>query len=126
MRACARRGSAVYGRVRRFWEKPPIEVARRCLAQGCLWNTLVLVATASTLVEAGRQALPELHERVVRIRPFANTDHEARAIEDAYAQAPNANFSHSVLEQCPQALAVSSLPPLTWCDLGRPTGSSGT
>jgi len=30
------------------------------------------------------------------------------------------DFSRSILEACPQMLAVSKLPGLTWCDLGSP------
>jgi mannose-1-phosphate guanylyltransferase len=31
-------------RVRRFWEKPTSEVARRLMARSCLWNSFVMVA----------------------------------------------------------------------------------
>ena len=33
--------------VGRFWEKPSKERARLCLEAGCLWNTLVMVGTAT-------------------------------------------------------------------------------
>lgn len=107
-------------RVHRFWEKPSADTARACLASGCLWNTLVFVAKASTLVEAGRQCLPTLHDRLARIAPFAGTDEEAWAVHQAYEFAPHANFSRSILETCPAGLVVSRLPALTWCDWGTP------
>jgi mannose-1-phosphate guanylyltransferase/mannose-6-phosphate isomerase len=40
--------------VRQFLEKPRAAVACACLAAGWLWNTFVLVAKASVLVEAAR------------------------------------------------------------------------
>jgi len=107
-------------RVRRFWEKPSPETARACLGKGCLWNTLVLVAATPTLIEAGRRYLPRLHERLAGIAPFIGTEDEEWAIQQAYALAPRANFSRSVLEPCPPFLAVSRLPALTWYDWGTP------
>lgn len=107
-------------RVRRFREKPPAETARAYLAEGWLWNTFVFVATARTLLEAGRRLLPRLADRLARIAPFAGTEDEPWAVQQAYALAPRANFSREVLEPCPSFLAVSRLPALTWSDWGTP------
>ena len=107
-------------RVRRFWEKPSQETARACLANGFLWNTFVLIAKAVTLIEAGKQFLPDLTDRLSRIEPFAGTEHERWAIRQAYLLAPTANFSRAILEPCPPFLAVSPLPALTWSDWGTP------
>jgi mannose-1-phosphate guanylyltransferase len=106
--------------VDRFVEKPSPEAARACFERGGLWNTLVMVAKASAIIEAGRRALPELHERLRRIRPFAGTKTEPRAIERAYALAPSANFSQSVLTAPSSRLGVSQLPPMSWSDWGTP------
>jgi mannose-1-phosphate guanylyltransferase len=70
--------------VRRFWEKPSSETARACMARRCLWNTFVMVARASPIVEAGRRALPSLHEALMRIGPYWDTGGEGRAIERVY------------------------------------------
>jgi mannose-1-phosphate guanylyltransferase len=107
-------------RIRRFQEKPSPETARRLLAIGCLWNTLVLTTGVSALIAAGRECVPDLHERLVRIAAFAGTEHEAWAVRQAYALAPTANFSRSVLQLCPRPLAVTKMAGLTWCDLGTP------
>jgi hypothetical protein len=81
---------------------------------------LVVLAKVSTLIDAGRQVLPDLHDRLTEIQALTATKGEVRAMEEAYARVPTANFSHSILEACPDALAVSTLPTLTWCDLGTP------
>lgn len=114
--------SAPAYRIRRFWEKPPLEVAQTLFATGSLWNTLIFVARASTLIETGRQCVPLLHERLARISLFAGTEHEheAWAIRHAYALAQTENFSRAILEACPELLAVCKLPGLTWSDLGTP------
>ena len=107
-------------RVRRFWKKPSIETARECLLSGCLWNTLVVVAKASALVETSRRLLPDLHDRLSRIAPFADTEDEPWAVHQAYQFAPRLSFSRSILEACPPGLTVSTLPTCTWSDLGTP------
>ena len=112
-------GASVW-RVRRFWEKPSKETARACLARGYLWNTFVLIAKAARLIEAGKLFLPDLTDRLSRIKPFAGGDEERWAIGQAYALAPTANFSRAILEPCPPFLAVSPLPALTWSDWGTP------
>jgi len=104
-------------RVRRFWEKPSLETARDCLKRGCLWNTLVIVARASTLVAAGRELMPELHARLADV---AAAPGDEEAVAQAYAGAPRANFSRAILERCPSGLVVSRLPRLAWSDWGTP------
>ncbi len=64
--------------------------------------------------------IPDLDDRLARIASFAGTADEPWAVRRAYALMPNANFSRTILEPCPSWLAVSSLPPLIWSDLGTP------
>jgi mannose-1-phosphate guanylyltransferase len=106
--------------IRRFWEKPSEEQARACLAGGCLWNTFVLIGKAAAFIRAGQEAVPDVHDRMIRIGPFVGGEDETWAIHQAYALLPRSNFSRSILEPCPSFLAVSALPPLTWSDLGSP------
>ncbi len=107
-------------RVSRFWEKPSQEVARMLFVRGCLWNTFVLVAGVGALVAAGAECVPQLNDRLARLSAFFGTEHETWAMRQAYALAPRANFSRSVLQHWSHALAASRLPDLTWCDLGSP------
>jgi mannose-1-phosphate guanylyltransferase len=107
-------------RIRRFREKPSCEAAGSLLAAGGLWNTFVLVASAAALIKAGRECVPDLHDRLARLAVFAGTEDETWAIRQAYAFVPRANFSRAVLEVCPGPLAVTKVPGLTWCDLGTP------
>jgi mannose-1-phosphate guanylyltransferase len=107
-------------RVRRFVEKPDAATARVCMEHGYLWNTFVVVAKASAILEAGRRALPDLHAGLGAARAFCGTSGERRAIEQAYASAPAASFSECVLQALPSLLAVSTLPELSWSDWGTP------
>lgn len=113
-------GNRLVYRIRRFQEKPSDDVAERLFTQGCLWNTFIFVARASVVLAAGRECVPSLAGRLARISSFWGTEHERWAIRQAYALAPAANFSRSILEACSRPLAVVKMPGLTWCDLGSP------
>jgi len=107
-------------RVQNFLEKPQVEHAQQCLAAGWLWNTFVLVTTLPTLLDVGQEFLPAVDGRLKLIGAFTRSRHEGWAIRQAYALAPSADFARAVLERHPACLAVSSLPPLNWSDLGTP------
>lgn len=108
--------------VEQFCEKPSRERARASLRAGGLWNTLVAVSKVTILLDAGRQYLPALSDRLAHLKPFVGTEDERWATQQAYALAPEANFSRAILEPCPSCLAVSRLPALTWSDWGTPRG----
>jgi mannose-1-phosphate guanylyltransferase len=105
--------------VKRFWEKPSAAQARSCLAAGHLWNTFVIVAKLSTLLEAGRRLLPQLSERLTCATRFLAAGQEVPC-EQEYALTEKADFSRAILQVCPSLLAVSPLPAVTWSDLGTP------
>lgn len=104
--------------VHRFIEKPPIEMARACLAHGDLWNTFVFVSKAATLIDVGRQFLWRVHEPLARAAPLADAD--AGVVRRAYRAVPNANFSSEVLQNCTPILAASTLTGVMWSDWGSP------
>src|SRR5262245_34480089 len=109
----------IYG-VRRFVEKPDRATAKELWEGGALWNTFVFAGGVAALVEAGRECLPLLHDRLFQLDRFFGTEHERWAIGQAYEFAPRASFSRALLERCPTKLAVMRLTDLTWCDLGTP------
>jgi mannose-1-phosphate guanylyltransferase len=106
--------------VRRFREKPPRAEADLLFQSGCLWNMFVFAATASALVDASRACVPLLDDRLVRLGIFFDTQSEPWALRQAYALAPKASFSRSILEGGSVPLAVAEVRALTWCDLGTP------
>lgn len=106
--------------VRCFREKPSPAEARSLFAGGALWNTHVFVARAAALIEAGRECVPALESRLRQAAVFGGTDHERWALRQAYALAPTANFSRSMLEVWPLPLGICTLSAITWCDLGTP------
>jgi mannose-1-phosphate guanylyltransferase len=113
-------GGAPCHRVRKFLEKPTKAQARQLFTLGCLWNTFVFASSLSALIEAGRQGIPLLHDRLVRIAVFVGTRLEPWALRQAYLLAPRVEFSRAVLESPSLPLAVASIGTFTWCDLGTP------
>ena len=105
-------------RVQRFVEKPDQATADALFRMGALWNTFVFGGRAATIVDAGRECLPALHDRLVRLDQFRGTEHERWAMAQAYECAPRASFSRDVLERCPTKLAAMRLSAMSWCDLG--------
>jgi hypothetical protein len=59
-------------------------------------------------------------DRLARLSSFWGTGRERWAIRQAYALAPAANFSRSILEAYSQPLAVVKMRGVTWSDLGSP------
>jgi len=106
--------------IQEFREKPDRAHALRCLARGDLWNTLVFLAPVRVLLELGRQRARELTGRIERVSHFVGGPLEPWALRQAYLHAPRVNFSQAILETCPDRLAVSRLPPMTWSDWGTP------
>src|SRR5271170_3723171 len=105
--------------VRTFWEKPSEQQARACLTEGCLWNTLVIVAKLSTLLDLGQRLLPDVTTQMARAASHLAAGRPL-AMERDYRLAQKADFSRMILEACPPLLAVFTPPDLTWSDLGTP------
>jgi len=116
---CTSSGAPI-SRVQRFWEKPSVLAAQRCLEQGWLWNTFVLFARASVFLDLSRQFLPRLDEALSLMQHCWDTEEESRVLARAYGATPSANLSRSILEQRPSQLVVAQLPALAWSDWGRP------
>jgi mannose-1-phosphate guanylyltransferase len=107
-------------RVRRFWEKPPLPVARRLEQAGSLWNSFVLVAQPSTLAGMIRRATPELHDAFAPMRARLGTPWEADAARAVYARLSSFDLSRHVLQSSAGGLAVLPVSGVGWSDLGDP------
>jgi mannose-1-phosphate guanylyltransferase len=106
--------------VRKFWEKPPSELAGALLSRGCLWNSFVMVGQLSTLIGLFLIALPELYLAFNKIRTVIGTTFEEKTIERLYAGLRSTGFSERVLAEHPVNLAVLPVRGVEWSDLGEP------
>jgi mannose-1-phosphate guanylyltransferase len=106
--------------VRRFWEKPGVELAAKLQARGCLWNSFVMIGQLSTLLGLFLIALPELYAAFKKIRPVLGTTFEEKTVGRLYANIPSIGFSERVLAEHPVNLAVLPVHGVEWSDLGEP------
>ena len=108
--------------VEMFVEKPSADAAKTIMRKGALWNTLVLVVTCKTLLQAIKRATPELYRSFEPIQDAIGTPDEQRVIERAYEKLPSLNFSKGVLETLSyenrQNLRVLPVRGVTWKDWG--------
>jgi mannose-1-phosphate guanylyltransferase len=107
-------------RVRRFWEKPDLELARTLWRQGCLWNSFVIAANPQVLRGMIAEHAPRLSAAFrLASGSLASIDEEAAA-EALYAKLESVGFSEQILSRCPPNLAVQRVDDVKWSDLGEP------
>jgi len=107
-------------RVRRFWEKPPVEEAQRLMRRGSLWNSFVIVANPSALEQRIRGALATLAADFEPLCARVGTASEEDAARVVYGRLATTDFSRGVLQLRPEGLAVLPVSGIVWNDLGDP------
>ena len=110
-------GSELF-RVRRFREKPSIDVARRLLEQGSVWNTFVMVGHVQAFLQMARATLPTLLHMLGSAPMWAGK--ETHIEHSLYERVPSVSFSHRVLAAEPERQVVLKLNDVGWSDLGNP------
>jgi mannose-1-phosphate guanylyltransferase len=106
--------------IRRFWEKPSVGLAQALLAQGCLWNSFVMIGWAGAFQETIEAAAPEIAAAFTRVGAALGTPGEAAAVQAAYASLPSVGFSERVLAGAAHRFSVMRVKDVGWCDLGNP------
>lgn len=106
-------------RVRRFWEKPTLGVARKLMDRGCLWNSFVMVGRVDAFLRMIKRALPELYTSFARITPAFGTPSEREVLATLYSDLTDINFSREVLAMRPDDLGVMRVDSVGWSDLGE-------
>ena len=108
--------------VSHFIEKPHPSAARELIGKGGVWNTMVMVFKAKTLIDLVRRAAPKLHQAFHRIWQAIGTAKEASVIKEVYRKIESINFSKELLEifpsQAPSSLWVLPVRGVSWSDWG--------
>ena len=105
--------------VRRFWEKPALDVARDLHSRNCLWNSFIIVGNALNLLSLTATALPEMFAPFTGLEPFTDSASE-EILQTIFRNLPSFDFSRSVLAEFPAELSVLPVTGITWSDLGEP------
>ncbi len=110
-------GSRLF-RVRQFWEKPIIDVARNLLERDSVWNTFVMVGHVRAYLQLAQATVPNLLAMLRSAHMWARKE---TYIEDSlYERLAPVNFSQDILSAVPDKLAVLTLNDVGWSDLGDP------
>ena len=107
-------------RVRKFWEKPSLNLATSLMERGCLWNSFVMVGCVDALLKMTWAAMPEMYAAFTAITPAFETANEHKALAELYSHIEDSNFSHQVLAVRPEDLMVMKVGDVGWSDLGEP------
>ncbi len=108
-------------RVRRFWEKPSLNLALRLMECGCLWNSFVMIGRVEAFLNMTRRALPVLSNLFAENISTFGTSAEVANLRSLYSQIEETNFSHRVLAMRPDDLTVMKVDKVGWNDLGEPS-----
>lgn len=115
-------GFAPTRKVELFVEKPRLEAAEKIIRRGALWNTLVMVFKATTMMDVLQRAMPEVYRSFQPLLTAIGTADEQRVLEAVYRELPPVNFSTAILQALPaenrQALLVLPVHSVTWSDWG--------
>jgi mannose-1-phosphate guanylyltransferase len=123
-------GSDSARRVELFVEKPSVETAKKIIASGALWNTMVTVFACKTFSSVIRHAAPELDRAFQPVLEAIGTPAEERVVKEVYQDLRPVNLSKGVLEVLPfghrRGLVVLPVKGVTWSDWGTSSRLSST
>ncbi len=112
------RGAAA---VRRFVEKPSLDLAEELVDRGALWNAFILAASAGALLDLYRNRQAGLAgSMAAAVNADPPSPHALSAVHRLYRTLPTLDFSKDVMEGQEDSLRVVRVPNCGWNDLGTP------
>jgi mannose-1-phosphate guanylyltransferase len=102
-----------------FDEKPDHGVAARLYRYGALWNTFVMVGTATAFVDLAFSCLPGFVAELADQELVQIKDNNLLVSASLYERIPTVDFSRSILSRNKENLLVMPLNGLEWHDLGH-------
>ncbi len=108
--------------IRRFWEKPSVQLAERLFERGALWNSFVMVGRVDGFLALAARTAPELVRALEPLRRAIGTDAEPRVAEEVYrglARQP-VGFSERILASAADGLVAVRVKGVDWSDWGQP------
>ena len=107
-------------RVARFWEKPTRRTADQLIAQGCLWNSFVMLGRADAFLAMFQTHLKDTFRMFDISKRMLLTSQEKPLLRAIYSWLRDSNFSSDVLEKATEMLMVMRVANVGWSDLGEP------
>jgi len=111
-------------RVARFVEKPNKHAAQHLCDSGALWNTMVMVFKAKTLLQMIQAIDCKIYLQFVRILKAIGSGDEQATIDAVYGDLAPINFSKGIMEKIatiyPETISVLPVLQVYWSDWGSP------
>ena len=116
------RGIKAYG-VRRFAEKPTLELARKYVASGkYFWNAGMFFWRVSTFLENLKRFLPVTHEALVELSKAIGKPSYKRGLREVYPRLENISVDYAIMEPATQSEGYSRISVIPaevgWSDIG--------
>lgn len=112
-------GSTSIFHVDRFVEKPPQGDADAMLRDGWLWNTMILVSRAASLMEIFREVVPDLVAYFEMLQRYVGDAREPEIANEVYGMIPSVNFASTVLARQFRRLLLLPTKHVQWSDWGK-------
>lgn len=108
--------------ISRFVEKPALDTAQELILRGGLWNTMVMVFRASTLLYLLCRYFPAIYERFQRVKEAIGSPFEKAVVQETYSGIDAVNFSRDMLQllakRHPSRFLGLSVKGVVWSDWG--------
>lgn len=109
-------GDGTY-RVKRFTEKPNVDVAKSFLEKGnYLWNSGMFVWRADRLLREIKKYLPDLYKSLMKIYEAIGTPDEERIINEEYSNIDGISIDFGVMQRTHRAVVLDT--DFVWDDIG--------
>lgn len=103
-------------RVKTFTEKPTQEIANTFHRSGdFLWYSGIKIARVPTMLKMFDALLPDTAQLFEEVRPYLNTDAEARCIEKIYPRCESISFRQALLYKAPNVRVI--IGDFSWTDI---------
>ncbi|MCL4477997.1 MAG: mannose-1-phosphate guanylyltransferase [Deltaproteobacteria bacterium] len=103
-------------RVRRFTEKPDMQLAEQFIKEGYLWNAGIFVAKADIMLAAIKKYMPELSDALNRIKKQLKGPYERKTIKEEYIKLQDLSIDKGIIEKLDNVYVIEMN--TGWADLG--------
>lgn len=104
-------------RVKRFVEKPNVDVAKSFLEKGSyLWNSGMFIWRADRLLREIKKYIPDLYKSLMRIYEYIGTELEEAVIEEEYSKIDGISIDFGVMQRTHRAVVLETN--FVWDDIG--------
>jgi mannose-1-phosphate guanylyltransferase len=104
-------------KVKTFTEKPDLDMAKTFLQSGdFVWNSGMFAFSVSTIYDAFKTHMPDLHDLFISIQDKLGTAEEKAVIEQAYSQVRNESIDIGVMQKARNAFVIPAA--FDWSDVG--------